>query len=150
MQFAAIDYGTEKEVAQWRVVGGITKDRLVVSLLKDCAIDLAVVGRRDDEVVPSNVGSGPGARRPLDLFFRMELLHTRDRLGSNDVDVGSAGQQTLDLFQADRACSDYQAPLAFQLEEEREEARAGGASLLNMLTTGWSRIPHDWLEHRAS
>ena len=103
---ALADDRREDEVAERRDVDDVDEHRPALGVLVDADVDVGVVGRRDDDEGALEVGGLVGALLPVDRALLGELRQRVDRVGRDQRHVAAAGEQALDLLEADVAAAD--------------------------------------------
>src|SRR3954447_5063367 len=122
-QRARADDRREDEVAQRRHVHDVDEHRAALGVLVDADVDVGVVGARDDHERALEVLGAVLAALPGDRALRGERLELGADLGRHDGHVAVAGQQPLDLGEADPAPPDDEAAPPAELEAGDVERR---------------------------
>src|SRR3954452_8286693 len=115
--------GRQDEVAQRRHVHDVDEHRALLGVVVHADVDVGVVGRGDDHEGPLEVARVVLAPLPADRALPRELLQLGDRVGRDERHVAVAGEQALDLLQADLAATDDEALAAGELEAGDVEGR---------------------------
>ena len=106
----------QDEVAQRRHVDDVDEHRALLGVVVDADVDVGVVRRGDHHERALEVGRRVRAPLPADRALARELLELGDGVGRNERHVAVAGEQALDLLEADLAATDDEAlrPVSFR------------------------------------
>ena len=99
----------QDEVAERGDVDDVDEHRPLLGDVVDGDVDVGVVGRGDDHELALEVGRLELALDPLDRALGGELPDGLAGVGGDEDDVAVAGEQSLDLLEADVAAADDQA-----------------------------------------
>src|SRR3954447_23199947 len=122
-QRARADDRREDEVAQRRHVHDVDEHRAALGVLVDADVDVGVVGAGNHHEGALEVRRHVLALLPADRALERELGQLGPRLRRHQRHVAIAGEQPLDLLQADLAAADDQALAIAQLEARDVEGR---------------------------
>ncbi len=107
----------QDEVAQRRHVDDVDEHRAALGVVVHRDVDVRVVGRGDHHERALEVRRARVlAPLPADRALARVLLQRRRGLGRDQRDLAVAGEQPLDLLQADLAAADHQAAPAGELQ----------------------------------
>ena len=114
----------EDEVAQRRDVDDVDEHRPLLGVLVDADVRVGVVGARDDDERALEVAhAGVLAPLPGDRALARQLLELGHRGRRDERHVAVAGEQPLDLLEADLPAADDEAAPALQLQARDVERR---------------------------
>src|SRR4051794_19799086 len=122
-QRTGADDRREDEVAQRRDVDDVHEHRAPLGVVEDGDVDVGVVRAGDDHERALEVGRLVLALLPADRALRGELSQRLDRVWRDEPDGRVAGQQALDLLEADVASADDETAPAAELQAGDVERR---------------------------
>src|SRR4051795_1903646 len=105
----------QDEVAQRGDVDDVDEHRALLGVVVDPDVHVGVVGAGDDHERALEILRAVLAPLPADRALARQLLECSVGVGGHQRHVAVAGQQALDLLQADVASADHEAPPALEL-----------------------------------
>src|SRR3954451_23059665 len=113
----------QDEVAQRRHVDDVDEHRALLGVVVDADVHVGAVRRRDDHERALEVRGLVVALLPADRALARELLQLGHRVGRDERHVAVAGEQALDLLEADLPAADDEALAARELQAGDVEGR---------------------------